>query len=256
MLSTKSEQFLMELRMYLIQKGKKDEDINEIVEELEVHLTEAEKRGESVDDIIGKSRKHYMKSIEKELSTDKEGLALLLPSTILVILAYMSFGPALSGEFKISQNILLFGSLPLFLVLGLSSVIFFKGMPKVFPSRKKLMLISMLNSTIAMGIWGLFFLWMQQRVDTDYFVASSLQNYLIAGVCIIIFTLFSVQTKSWLTIFVALYIGALPILDMVVPPNIHEDPIFITLSVLGINLIAIILIVFFYKKAKKENKII
>lgn len=57
MLSMKSEQFLVELRMYLLQRGKKDEDINGIVEELEVHLIEAENKGKSVDTIIGKKPK-------------------------------------------------------------------------------------------------------------------------------------------------------------------------------------------------------
>jgi uncharacterized membrane-anchored protein len=45
MVPKKAEQFLVELRFYLMSKGKNDQEINEITEELEVHLMEAEAEG-------------------------------------------------------------------------------------------------------------------------------------------------------------------------------------------------------------------
>ncbi|HEK9102731.1 NADH dehydrogenase subunit [Bacillus pfraonensis] len=253
MLSTKSEQFLIELRMYLLQRGKKDEDINAIVEELEVHLTEAESRGQSVDHIIGKSRKQHMKNIGKELPTDKEGLLVIIPAAILVIIAYMCFAPALRGEFKISQNILLFGSLPVFLTIAIFAVVFFKGLPKVYPSKKNSIILLITTQFITIGGWFGFYFWLDGRLDTDYFVATTMQNYAIASVCLLIFISFALYTKSWATILAAFVICIGPLLEHVIPPEINKDPMYITLAVIISVVIGILLIIYFYKKGKATS---
>ncbi|MGG0730862.1 NADH dehydrogenase subunit [Bacillus paramycoides] len=196
MLSTQSEQFLVELRMYLLQRGKKDEDINGIVDELEVHLMEAENKGENIDNIIGKIRKKHMKSIGKELPVDKEGLFVLIPAAILVIATYTCFAPAIRGKFKISQNILLFGSLPLFLILALFTITLFKGIPKVYPSIKIPLLLIMIANFIAFGVGGGFYFWMNEQMETNYFLATTMQIYSIATVCILSFIMFALYTKS------------------------------------------------------------
>ncbi|MGG3520850.1 NADH dehydrogenase subunit [Bacillus pseudomycoides] len=253
MLSTKSEQFLIELRMYLLQRGKKDQDINAIVDELEVHLTEAEQRGQNVDHIIGKSRKQHMKNIGKELPVDKEGLLVIIPAAILVIVASMCFAPAVRGQFKISQNILLFGSLPLFLALAIFAFTLFKGLPKVYPSTKNSVLLLVFAHFMAIGGWVGFYFWLDGRLDTDYFVATTTQNYIIAGVCVLIFILFALYTKSWVTIFAAFTICIGPLLEHVIPPEINKDPMYITLAIVISIAIGILLVVYFYKKAKTTS---
>nr|WP_277818698.1 NADH dehydrogenase subunit [Bacillus sp. TL12] len=239
--------------MYLLQRGKKDEDINAIVDELEIHLTEAESRGQSVDHIIGKSRKQHMKNIGKELPTDKEGLLIIIPAAILVIIAYMCVAPAIRGEFKISQNILLFGSLPVFLTLTLFAVVFFKGLPRVYPSKKSSVILLILTQFITIGGWVGFYFWLDGRLDTDYFVATPMQNYLIAGLCILIFISFALYTKSWATILAAFVICIGPILEYVIPPEINKDPTYITLAVILSIIIGILLIVYFYRKGKTTS---
>lgn len=196
MLSTKSEQFLVELRMYLLQRRKKDEDINGIVEELEVHLMEAENKGENIDNIIGKSRKQYMKSIWKELLIDKEGVFVLIPAAILAIVTYTCFAPDIRENFKISQNILLFGSLPLFLILTLFTITLFKGIPKVYPSIKIPLLLIMLATFIAFGVGGGFYFWMNEQLNTNYFLATTMRIYSITTVCILSFIMFTLSRKS------------------------------------------------------------
>ncbi|MCX2828275.1 NADH dehydrogenase subunit [Bacillus pseudomycoides] len=253
MLSTKSEQFLIELRMYLLQRGKKDEDINAIVDELEVHLTEAEQRGQNVDHIIGKSRKQHMKNIGKELPVDKEGLLVIIPAAILVIVASMCFAPAVRGQFKISQNILLFGSLPLFLALAIFAFTLFKGLPKVYPSRKNTIFLLIIAHLITIGGWVGFYFWLDGRLDTDYFVATTMQNYIIASICVLIFILFASYTKSWLIIGAAFTMGIGPLLEHVIPPEINKDPMYITLTIIISIVIGILLVIYFYKKAKTTS---
>ncbi|WP_361920389.1 hypothetical protein [Streptomyces sp. NPDC046876] len=76
-----------------------------------LQLDESEKNGKSVESIVGSDPKQYIKSIGKTLPTDKKELFVLIPSTILVILAYLCYVPAIEGNFRVSQNILLWGSI-------------------------------------------------------------------------------------------------------------------------------------------------
>ncbi|WP_371925987.1 HAAS domain-containing protein [Halobacillus sp. A5] len=69
-LSSKSQKFLEDLRVYLFSSGKNSEEIDEITEELEVHLSEAEKNGKPIEKIVGKSPKEYMKMISNEMVND------------------------------------------------------------------------------------------------------------------------------------------------------------------------------------------
>lgn len=69
-LSKQSEQFLASLRVYLFSSGKKEDEVDEIVEELKVHLIDAEEDGKSVEHIIGSSPSEYMESISNEMSLD------------------------------------------------------------------------------------------------------------------------------------------------------------------------------------------
>lgn len=70
MLSKESEQFLNNLRAYLMTRGKKETAVLEIVDDLRNHLLEAEQDGKSVESIIGQSPEAYMKSIGQEMRTD------------------------------------------------------------------------------------------------------------------------------------------------------------------------------------------
>lgn len=81
MLSNKSEEFIIELRMYLMSKGKNDDEIKEVTQELEDHLQQAEAEGKSVEHITGESPREYMKSIGKEMGFDFRQIATLAPMT-------------------------------------------------------------------------------------------------------------------------------------------------------------------------------
>lgn len=253
MLSAKSEQFLLELRMHLIQHGKNDEDVNSIVEELESHLVESEKNGKSVESIVGNDPKQYIKSIGKTLPTDKKELFVLIPSTILVILAYLCYVPAIEGNFRISQNILLWGSIIVLLTLAVYAFVLFKGFPKLHNYPVKFGLLMVGVSVLVVGTWvGLYF-WVNQKVDSNYFVATAEQSYIIAAVCILVFTLYALYTKSWITIIVAGVMSVGPIVERLIPQNINEDPFYISLTLIGMLIIAVLLILYFIRKSKKKT---
>ncbi|ALS78475.1 NADH dehydrogenase [Planococcus kocurii] len=253
MLSAKSEQFLLELRMYLIQHGKSDEDINSIVEELESHLVESEKKGKSVESIVGNDPKQYIKSIGKTLPTEKKELFVLIPSTILVILSYLCYVPAIEGNFRVSQNILLWGSIIVLLTLAVYAFVLFKGLPKLHNSPVKFGLLMVGVNALVIGTWvGLYF-WMNQKVDSNYFVATPEQSYIIVAFCILVFILYALYTKSWITIIVAGVMSVGSIVERLIPKEINEDPFYISLTLIGMLIIAVLLILYFIRKSKKKT---
>ncbi|NHA35379.1 hypothetical protein C1O33_01210 [Staphylococcus schleiferi] len=67
MLSKQSEDFLVKLRVELLFRGKKEEEIEEIEEELRDHLATAEQQGEDVQAIIDMPIKAYADKFSKHL---------------------------------------------------------------------------------------------------------------------------------------------------------------------------------------------
>lgn len=252
MLSAKSEQFLLELRMYLIRHAKSDEDVNRTVKDLEVRLVEAEQNGESLESIIGHNPTQYITDIGKSLPMDKKELLILIPFSILVILAYLSYLPAVEGNFRLSQSFLVGGAVIMPLTLGLYAVIVLKELPKFFRSPGKLGLFMMGLSVLVTGIWVVFYFWMRQQADFSYYIATTAQNFGIAAMCIAIFILYTLYTKSWLTLIVAGVMTIAPIGEKLIPKHINEDPLYITLTFIGMLVVGGVLIYYLIKK-KKEN---
>lgn len=253
MLSAKAEQFLIELRMYLIQRGKNENDIQEITEELEAHLIEAEQNGKNIDDIIGKSPKQYMKSIGESMPFDKKQTLTLVPLTILVILALMSYTSAIYGEFTLSKNNLLFGSIVVVLSLGIFAFFLFKAVPKLVKSPVWLIVLNIAVSLFVTGIWLVFYFWLKDQPDTTLFTATETQNYIIAAACFIIFIVFAIYTKSWIIIIMALCFSIAPIGNRFIPEEINKDPFFITIAGIVGTIITIAILVLLFKKANKAG---
>lgn len=250
MLSAKSEQFLVELRMYLMQRGKSDEDINEVVNELESHLIESEKNGKSVESIVGKDPKQYMKSIGESLPIASKELMILIPATVLVVLAYLAYLPALSGDFKLS-GMVLWGIIPVVLSLMVYSSLIFKVFPKFHDKPVKLGVIAAAVSTLVIGFWVVFYLWMVPQTESTYFSATAEQNYLILAVCLAVFIAYALYTKSWITIVVAALMSAGPLAEKWIPKDVNENPVYIAMAV-GIFLLAGIAVIWLLMRKRHK----
>ncbi|MBM7097654.1 hypothetical protein JSY36_18115 [Bacillus sp. H-16] len=77
-LSQESKRFLENVKLYLTMNGKKENEVEEIVEELEDHLLEAERNRKDVSHITGLSPKEYMKELAGEMSFDRKGMLKLV----------------------------------------------------------------------------------------------------------------------------------------------------------------------------------
>ena len=250
MLSKKSEQFLVELRMYLISKGKNDAEMISVIEELEDHLLQAEADGKSIETIVGNSPKAYMKSIGESMRLDFRQLARLFPMAIILIAAYITLPYAIWGDFALSPAILFFIFIGSFLGLGMFGLFMFKGAPKLFHSKWKFYLIYSLTYSFVTGGMILAFLWWNKQEFEPTFVATPFQNILIIIACIAIFILSAIYMKTWINIIAPTFIAFLSVTShFVLNGNIKEST-FIAIYV-GLFLLTAI-IYFIFRKSKKN----
>lgn len=253
MVSKRAEQFLVELRMYLISKGKNDQEINEITEELEVHLTEAEAAGKDVSHIIGDSPKNYMKSIGESMKTDYRQLAGLVPLMILLLTAYLSIGPAIEGTFSVSQGTIWFALVISSISILVYGLFLFKVMPKFFQSKWNYVLFTVTFLAVT-GLMVAFMFWYKSQEFEAVFVATPAQNNLIIVLCAVIFIGAALYTKTWFTVLIPLFLSMGPIATRLVPEEANNDPLFITITILAFLLASAVAIAIFIFQSKKDQK--
>jgi hypothetical protein len=255
MVSKQAEQFLVELRMYLISKGKNDQEINEITEELEVHLMEAEAAGKDVSHIIGESPKKYMKSIGESMKTDYRQIAGLVPLMILLLSAYFSIGPAIEGTFSLSQGTI--WSVVIISVIGILiyGLFLFKAMPKLIQSKWKYVLFIVTFLAVT-NVMVSFLFWYNAQDFETVFVASPAQNNWIIVLCAVIFIGAALYTKTWFTVLIPLFISMGSIATRFIPEEANNDPLYITMTILAFLLAAAVAItIFLIQRKKEQNKV-
>ncbi|GAM16678.1 DUF1129 family protein [Mesobacillus selenatarsenatis] len=253
MVSKRAEQFLVELRMYLISKGKNDQEINEITEELEDHLTEAEAAGKDVSHIIGDSPKNYMKSIGESMKTDYRQLAGLVPLMILLLTAYLSIGPAIEGTFSVSQGTIWFALVISSISILVYGLFLFKVMPKFFQSKWNYVLFTVTFLAVT-GLMIAFMFWYKSQEFEVVFVATPAQNNLIIVLCAVIFIGAALYTKTWFTVLIPLFLSMGPIATRFVPEEANNDPLYITITILAFLLASAVAIAIFIFQSKKDQK--
>jgi uncharacterized membrane-anchored protein len=249
MLSKKSEQFLTELRLFLISKGKNDNEINEITEELEVHLLEAEAAGKDVSHIIGESPKQYMKSIGESMKTDFRQLAVLVPMAVLLLAAYISLGPAIEGKFSLSFSIIWIAISTGILSLIISGLLLFKVLPKFFHSKWGYIL-TIGTFLLMTGLDVIITLWFKKQGFEPSFIATPFQNNLIIVICIVIFITSAIYTKTWFTIIIPMFISLGPLANRFIPDEINKNPTYILYTILLLGISALVIFLFIKKKKK------
>jgi hypothetical protein len=249
MLSKDSEQFLVELRLYLISKGKNDSEINEITEELEDHLLEAEAAGKDIKHIIGESPKQYMKNIGNSMKTDFRQMIVLIPMMVLLIASYFSIGPAIEGKFSLSKEILMVALMGGILGISIYSLLLFKVIPKIFQSKWGYFLVFGIFLLVT-GIGVMILFWYEKQGFEPTYVATPFQNNLIVISCLIIFAVSAIYTKTWITIVIPLLTSIGPLANRYLPKEINNNPTYIFYTVLLLLGITAVVIIFLLKKRK------
>ncbi|AXI07885.1 hypothetical protein CUC15_02335 [Oceanobacillus zhaokaii] len=253
MLNQKSEQFIIELRMYLMSKGKNDQQIDDIIEELSDHLQEAEAKGKSVEDITGGSPRKYMKMIGKEMGFDFGQFAGLVPLVTFLLLAYFSIGPAIRGTISLSKTGVWIGLGMVILSFIIYGFFLVNVLPKIFHS-KSFYIVGIALQLVLTGVFVVILL-LEMKLDTEpFFIATPLQNNLILIADIIIFIAAAIYTKTWFTIYLPIIMAIGPIATRFIPDSINKNPTYIAITIAILIIVSIGLLVFFIRKGKREKQ--
>lgn len=248
MLSKQANQFIIELKMYLMSKGKNDQEIKEVIDELSDHLLQAEAAGKNIKDIIGSSPRAYMKSIGQEMGFDIKQFLILTPMTALLIIAYVCFSPAISGEFSLSK-IGVYGAIGgSVLSLILYGFLLVRVLPKMIYSKWFYFTIAIAYLFLT-GFFVLVYLFDKE----PFFIATPLQNNLILLGCILTFIIWSVYSKTWISILIPFFMSFGPIAERFIPEDINKDPFYITLAIIFSVLFLIVLFYVMFRNGKKSS---
>lgn len=203
-LSKESEEFIANLRLYLLTSGKKDKEINDIAEELSDHLKEAESHGKTVDDVTGGSPESYLKGIRQEMTTDYLGIVKMMPMFLLLLMAYMITGPAIRGDLSFSLPSLITYPLVGVLFLALYTFAFHKMSSKNWSSKKGMLIFFGLQLIIMSVFLGILFL--DLTVLDPFYVPSREAMWVIAGAGAAVFIVSVFWSKAWITLFIPLFL--------------------------------------------------
>ena len=190
MLTTKSMNFIDNLRMYLLTSGKNENEVKEVTEELRDHLIESEKRGKSIDEIIEGTPEAYMDSIKLEMKTDYISLVKNIPIYFLGTIAYFIMGPSIRGEFEL--NIVQLIGFPIISVISLLIyVVFFQKAGKNQYSSKKLFFIGMIASSSVTALFILLLLGSNFLIE-PFYKASPIVTLVIIVICVAVFIMIAI----------------------------------------------------------------
>lgn len=102
MVSKETRHILLELQLYLISKGKNQDEIDELMDELTTHAVEAEKDGKTGEDVFGGDPRSYADELSKELSGNHKDWVPFVSAFLIGSLFYMILSDAISQNLSYS----------------------------------------------------------------------------------------------------------------------------------------------------------
>ncbi|WP_144523083.1 HAAS domain-containing protein [Bacillus pumilus] len=121
MVSKETRHVLLELKLYLISKGKNQDEIDELMDELTTHAVEAEKDGKTGEALFGGNPRGYADELEKEMSGNHKDWVPFVSAFLIGSLFYMILSDAISQSLSYSWYALI--GYPLVLVANVIMII-------------------------------------------------------------------------------------------------------------------------------------
>ncbi|MES1036331.1 HAAS domain-containing protein [Bacillus pumilus] len=121
MVSKETRHVLLELKLYLISKGKNQDEIDELMDELTTHAVEAEKDGKTGEALFGGNPRGYADELEKEMSGNHTDWVPFVSAFLIGSLFYMILSDAISQSLSYSWYALI--GYPLVLVANVIMII-------------------------------------------------------------------------------------------------------------------------------------
>ncbi|WP_051239761.1 HAAS domain-containing protein [Pontibacillus halophilus] len=206
-LSKESQDFIENLRLYLISSGKNEQDAEEIIEELHDHLHEAEQHGRSVDHIIGQSPKSYMKEIAGEMSLDHKQLAKWFIVIAIGAFSIMLISDAVKGD--MSYSILSLVGYPTIMILFLLlTATLFRYLASHKPRKAvEFTLTGLLGFFPVLFFLGILLLEEYVFTDLPMYTLDGTGRVVTGLLCLAILIAFSIQMKTMLLLLVVAFLN-------------------------------------------------
>ncbi|NRF03401.1 hypothetical protein HRF57_00955 [Bacillus safensis] len=186
MVSKETRHILLELQLYLISKGKNQDEIDELMDELTAHAVEAEKDGKTGEDVFGGDPRSYADELAKELSGNHKDWVPFVSAFLIGSLFYMILADAISQNLSYSWFALI--GYPLVLVTNVIMIIvMFRA--SAFQTSSRVFLyfwmlgIFQLTAMVTIKL-------LDQKVGTPLLVLTSGQRWgviLLMLLCIVVF---------------------------------------------------------------------
>ena len=186
MVSKETRHILLELQLYLISKGKNQDEIDELMDELTAHAVEAEKDGKTGEDVFGGDPRTYADELAKELSGNHKDWVPFVSAFLIGSLFYMILADAISQNLSYSWFALI--GYPLVLVANVIMIIvMFRA--SAFQTSSRVFLyfwmlgIFQLTAMVTIKL-------LDQKVGTPLLVLTSGQRWgviLLMLLCIVVF---------------------------------------------------------------------
>ncbi|WHX76554.1 hypothetical protein QNH25_06290 [Bacillus safensis] len=186
MVSKETRHILLELQLYLISKGKNQDEIDELMDELTAHAVEAEKDGKTGEDVFGGDPRSYADELAKELSGNHKDWVPFVSAFLIGSLFYMILADAISQNLSYSWFAMI--GYPLVLVTNVIMIIvMFRA--SAFQTSSRVFLyfwmlgIFQLTAMVTIKL-------LDQKVGTPLLVLTSGQRWgviLLMLLCIVVF---------------------------------------------------------------------
>lgn len=203
-LSTKSKDFIENLRVYLFSSGKNSDEIEDIIEELENHLSEASKRGKPIEKVIGQSPKEYMEMISNEMVIDYQNWFKYILLIIIGAFSITIIKDILEGA--LSYSLLeIIGYIAIATIFTFSVLKGFKYISTIKKSFWKQMAI-LIPIVILPQVLFFGLIFVNRVVDTPVIQFSNTTSMIVGIITLLFLIGMSIWAESWILIVVVIFI--------------------------------------------------
>ncbi|MGF3067250.1 HAAS domain-containing protein [Facklamia sp. P13064] len=193
-LSKQSKEFLENLTVYLVSKGKETNEIEEIVSELEDHLIQAEGQGKPIEHIIGSSPKDYMRSIANEMLVDhrsaiKNIIGIMVASYSFIILPNLMRGEFSFSILEIMGHLVIAGAFIVAVLAAFRNII-----PARLSDKMKYLVFAIISLVTIAAYVALYYV--DSMTQTPIITLDSTVSLLIGSIMVLNLILLSIWSKT------------------------------------------------------------
>ena len=247
MVTKETRHILLELQLYLISKGKNQDEIDEVMDELTTHAVEAEKDGKTGEDVFGGDPRGFADELAKELSRNHKDWVPFVSAFLIGSLFYMMLADAISQSLSYSWYALI--GYPLIIVANvIMTIVMFRA--SAFQTSRRAFFYFWILGVFQMTALITVKL-LDQKLGTPFLVLTSSQRWgviLLLLLCIVLLN--AILKANTVSLIPLIFFG---------PQLLFEwlgwtSPLMLLFTSLVSIAILVLLTILFLRKTNKKNE--